>query len=80
MDKKTTLLDIYNGEARAITVVTNYGEVIIPPHESRIVLVDEDAKFNQEGFYVEEEGSWYIKTKGCHSGSDAEIYDGDANI
>ena len=49
MDKKTTLLDIYNGEARAITVVTNYGEVIIPPHESRIVLVDEDAKFNKEG-------------------------------
>jgi len=69
-------LDIFNGESRTITVITDYGEVIIPPYESRIVEVDEGAQFNQEAFYVEEEGSWYIKTEGCHTGCDAEIYDG----
>ena len=73
---KAVEVDIYNGESRTITVITDYGEVIIPPYESRIVLVDEGAQFNQEGFYVEEEGSWYIKTKNCYSGCDAEIYDG----
>jgi len=73
-------LDIFNGESREITIITNYCKITIPPRESRIVEVDKDAKFNQEGFYVEEEGSWYIKTKNCYSMCDAEIYDGDANI
>jgi hypothetical protein len=73
--KEVKKMNIFNGESRAITVVTDYGEVIIPPHESRIVEVDEDAQFSQETFYVEEEGSWYIKTESCHTGCDAEVYD-----
>jgi hypothetical protein len=79
-DNKMKKLDIFNGESREITVVTDYCKITIPPHESRIVEVDEDAQFNQGEFYVEEEGSWYIKTKNCDTGCDAEIYDGDANI
>jgi hypothetical protein len=69
--------DIYNGEERDITVVTDYGTVVIPAGCSRIVEVDENAQFNQPEFYVQEEGSWYIKTKGCHTLCDAEIYDAD---
>lgn len=66
---------IYNGEARNITVVTDNGSVVIPAGEIRVVEVSEDALFNQSEFYVEEEGNWYIKTDGCYTGADVEIYD-----
>ncbi len=71
-------LDIFNGEDRDITVVTDYGSFAIPAGCSKIVEVDEDAQFNQPGFFIQEEGTWYIKTRYCHTLCDAEIYDADA--
>ncbi len=69
-------MKIYNGEKRAITIVTDLGRTIIPPQKTRLVNVPKDAKFGQSEFYVEEEGDWYIKTEHCFvPETDAEIYD-----
>lgn len=70
-------MKIYNGEKRDITVVTDLGSTVIPAQETREVEVPEDAEFNQPEFFIQEEGNWYIKTDGCFTGVDAEIYDAD---
>lgn len=68
-------MDVYNGENREITVVTDLETVVIPAKSSVIVKMDDDAKFNADDFYIEEKGNWYIKTESCATGADVEIYD-----
>jgi hypothetical protein len=70
-------LDIYNGENTVITVVTDFGEFVIPAKESRLVKMEDDAEWNTGDFYVQEEGSWHAKDNNCFTGCDLEIYDTD---
>ena len=68
-------ISIYNGENIDITVVTDAGEFVIPAGKSKEIKAIENAVFNTSDLYVEEPGSWYIKTEHCRTGADAEIYD-----
>lgn len=65
---------VYNGEDVAITVVTDGNpDVTIQPKSFAEVSVTEDAVFNSDAFYVENQGSWYAAEAG-HTGADLEIY------
>jgi hypothetical protein len=56
---------IYNGEARAVTVVTDLETVTIPGLASATVKMDDEASFNAPdgSFYILEEYKSYIKTE-----------------
>lgn len=67
-------LEVFNGENHVITIITDYGSFTVLPATYYTIRVDKNAVFNQPGFYVQECGNWYLKTKHCHTLCDAEIY------
>ena len=76
---------IFNGSNRAITVVTDLKDVVIPAGHTVKMELSEGAVFNTPdgSFYVEEEGAFYVKyadTENCSSGADIEIYQADEEL
>ena len=66
-------LNIFNGEEKAITIVTDLETVVIPGKSNEVVKMGIDAEWNTGDFYVEEEGNWYAKKWGA-TGTCLEIY------
>ncbi|MGY3386848.1 DNA-binding MarR family transcriptional regulator [Paenibacillus polymyxa] len=69
---------VFNGESKAITVYSDgNGDIRIRPREIAaipLVLNGETHVFNADSFFVKEPGDWYLKSQGCASGADVEIY------
>ncbi|QHZ53385.1 hypothetical protein [Paenibacillus larvae] len=76
-------MKVYNGEKIVITVVSD-GNEDVTVHPQSIVEINLDLmgkenpdgkhRFNDDSFYILEEGDWYAKTEHCGSGADIEIY------
>lgn len=65
---------VYNGEEFAITVVSDGNEdVVIEPGETVEIDLTDEHHFNDDSFYVQEEGEWYAK-EADHYGGRIEIY------
>ena len=65
-------LKVFNGENVAITVVTNFdNDTVIQPKS--FAIIETEATFNSDNFYVEQEGKWLGKINGS-TGADLEIY------
>lgn len=65
---------VYNGEEINITIVSDGNpDVVIEPGETVEIGLTDEHRFNDDSFYVQEEGDWYAKEVDSYGGR-IEIY------